>query len=398
MTEQASPPLIVHVVHRFATGGLENGLVNLVNSLPADLARHHILCLVGADQTFAARIRTNNCTLEALDANPDRQSLRLLPLIFHRFRSLQPAIVHTRNIATIECQYAAWLARVPRRIHGEHGWDVADQYGSNARYTHLRRVTRYIVHREVALSQRTVEYLHSKARIPLDMITEIPNGVDTQRFSPQPDDVRAPLPEQWPFAPNNFILGTVGRLSAIKNQTLLCEAFCHLRQNDSDFMANARLVIVGNGPDKEKLEHIVDSHGATDAVWFAGDRDDVPSLLRRMDVFCLPSRAEGLSNSILEAMATGLPVVATDVGGNSEQIEHKLTGKIVSSQNIEQMADAIRGYFKDSELRLAHSCAARQRAESVFGLRTMVNAYQKLYSELLDKFAGTSERIAQGEQ
>lgn len=383
MIDSRQAPLIVHVVYRFAIGGLENGLINLVNRLPRDLARHRIIALCGVDPTFMQRIDRSNCEVEDLAGDPRQQTARQLPKIFRRFRSLRPALVHTRNIATLECQYAAWAARVSKRVHGEHGWDDADQYGSNARYTRLRRISRHVVHREIALSSRTADYLRDIVGVPAPMIRAIYNGVDTSRFAPADQSTDVSEPADWPFGPGHFVIGTVGRLSSVKNQSLLCRAFGALRGHDPAFRERARLVVVGSGPDRAALEQILEQSGSLEAAWFTGDRSDIPALLRRLDVFALTSRAEGLSNSILEAMATALPVIATDVGGNPEQVAPGKTGTLITSEGADDLASALAAYFKDPELRRSHGLAARSATLARFSLTGMIDAYASLYAELL---------------
>ena len=371
------------MVYRFATGGLENGLSNLVNQLPAELARHHIVALVGVDQSFASRITTENCTIENLDADSSRQTLRLLPAVFRRLRTLQPQLVHTRNIATLECQYAAWAARVPGRIHGEHGWDEADQYGRNRRYTRLRQLTKNVIHEQVALSRKTSTYLQETVGVDKHRLREIHNGVDTNKFTPNTNSMNCAKPIGWPFHEDDFVIGTVGRLSGVKNQQLMCSAFNELRQRNERFRRRARLVIIGEGPDRLSLQQLVDTSDMSDVVWFAGDRRDIPLILRQLDVFCLPSKAEGLSNSILEAMATGLPVVATDVGGNSEQIDNGISGLLTPSEDINAMTNAFEKLFNSADLREQLGHAARAKALSCFSLQLMISHYQQLYTDLL---------------
>lgn len=395
MSRLDSPPLIVHLVYRFATGGLENGLINLVNSLPRELARHRIVALCDIDRQFADQITTENCQYECLGADTSQQTLRQLPNVYRRLRELKPAIVHTRNISTLECQVAAWAARIPCRVHGEHGWDQADLYGSNTRYTQLRKLIRRFVHRQVALSTRTAKYLEGTIGVPKFAIREIHNGVDTSRFSNRANQVSLTTPSDWPFAAEHFVVGTVGRLSSIKNQSLLCRAFGALLQQNPEFREQARLVIVGDGPDKAKLIKILDELNVLNFVWFAGDRRDVPALLQKMSVFCLPSKAEGLSNSILEAMSSSLPVVATEVGGNSEQIEDGVSGTIVSNEDQSGLETAILRYFRDSATRAKHGRAARDRVEANFSLPKMVHDYGCLYSELLNERAKQLSRVYQ---
>lgn len=387
-----SPPLIVHLVHRFATGGIENGLANLINRLPPEFAHHHVMGLTGIDPRFSIRIKARHCSFEDIGLRAGRQSLTILPTLLRRFRELRPTVVHTRNLATLECQLAAWMAGVPVRIHGEHGWDESDRYGSRRRYTALRRALRHFVHQQVALSRPTADYLRTVVGVPVQGLREINNGVDTGLFAP-PDQWRrntnrlwsersADCPD-WPYAAGEFIIGSVGRLSGIKNQQLLIRAFLALREQDSEFCRLARLALIGDGPDRRRLEQQAAAAHAGQMIWFAGDRHDVPDLLRRLDVFVLCSRAEGLSNSILEAMATGLPIVATDVGGNRELIEDGNSGTLIADDDIDELKTALHHYFHHPCDRITHGCTARDRVLRQFSIGTMVEAYANLYRDLL---------------
>ena len=141
------------------------------------------------------------------------------------------------------------------------------------------------------------------------------NGVDTRRF--RPAAAGEPPPEGWPFeAGRHCVIGTVGRMQTVKNQTLLAQAFIRMVQQQPALAERARLVMVGDGPLRERARAMLEEAGLAALAWLPGERRDVPELMRALDCFVLPSLAEGISNTILEAMASGLPVLATDVGGN----------------------------------------------------------------------------------
>src|SRR5512135_2429218 len=158
------PPLIVHVVYRFGLGGLENGIVNLVNRMPARRWRHAIVSLTDISTEFAARIKRADTHYDALDKRAGHL-LREYPRLYRLFRELDPAVVHTRNLAALEAVVPAWAARVPVRIHGEHGWDMRDPAGKRQRYRHVRRIYRPFVNRYVALSRHLEEYLEQQVGI-----------------------------------------------------------------------------------------------------------------------------------------------------------------------------------------------------------------------------------------
>ena len=381
------PPLIVHIVHRFGVGGLENGVANLINELPAGFARHCVMALTEVEPGFAARVRRPDVEFVSL-RKPPGQTLKLLPRLVRELRARRPALVHTRNVAALECQLAAWLAGVPARLHGEHGWDVGDLHGENTHLLRVRRLFKRFVHHQIALSERTRRYLVEAVGVDPRRVSALCNGVDCARFRPAAE-ADAGLPADWPFAAGDFVVGTVGRLAAVKNQQLLIEAFALLHARDPAFAARARLLIAGDGPDAAMLAALAHRRGIDGRTWFAGERADVPALLRRLDLFVLPSLAEGISNSILEAMASGRPVLATDVGGNAELVVPGTTGVLVPAPDARAMADAIGAYFHDPGRLAAHSAAARARAVTDFSLERMTGNYHRTYATLLQRARAT---------
>ncbi|WP_297529803.1 TIGR03088 family PEP-CTERM/XrtA system glycosyltransferase [Thiohalobacter sp.] len=362
---------MVHVIYRLQVGGLENGLVNLVNQMPRDRYRHAIVSLTDVTE-FRQRIRRDDVDVIALHKVPG-QDWGLYPRLWRLFRRLRPRIVHSRNLAALEAQVPAWLAGVPCRIHGEHGWDVTDLDGS--RYRRLKRLLRPFVGHYIALSGQIEGYLREQIGVPPHRLTRIINGVDTGRF--RPDGPAAALPEA--FAGSDLVrIGTVGRLEAVKDQGTLLAAFIRLRDLEPGAFRRLRLILVGEGSLRPALEARAEAAGVADQVWFAGARDDIPQLLRTLDLFVLPSRAEGISNTIMEAMASALPVVATHVGGNGELVRDGETGRLVPAQDPEAMARALHA-FRDATVRRRMGAAGRARAEAAFSLAVMVNRYLEVY-------------------
>ena len=179
----AEPPLVCHVVYRFDTGGLENGVVNLINHMPQAAARHMVVSLTEVDEGFAARVRRRDVEFVALK-KPPGHGARLYPELVRLFRRCGPAIVHTRNLAALEMQPAAAWAGVPLRVHGEHGRDTEDIDGSSRRHQWVRRLYSPFVHRYVALSRDLGSYLVQRVGIRETRVSQIYNGVDTLRFRP----------------------------------------------------------------------------------------------------------------------------------------------------------------------------------------------------------------------
>ena len=377
----ATPPLIVHVVYRFAVGGLENGVVNLINRLPPQSWRHAVISLTDVDATFAARLSSAAVGCVALHKAPGH-AVRLYPRLVALLRELKPAIVHTRNLAALEATLLAWIAGVPARLHGEHGRDVGDLDGSSRRYQRVRRLFRPFVTRYVALSPDLASYLRERVGVPATRIDQVYNGVDTARFRPAPGG-RAAI-DACPFREaDHWLVGTVGRMEKVKDQTNLARAFVSAVRADPEARARLRLVLVGDGKLKREVETILESAGVRELAWFAGERADVVPLLQGLDCFVLPSLAEGVSNTILEAMACGLPVVATRVGANAELVEQDVTGRTVPAADSDALAREIGAYFTTPALARQHGQAGRRRVERRFSLERMVDDYDRVYRGLL---------------
>ncbi len=374
-------PLVLHLVYRFDTGGLENGVVNLINHMPASAYRHAVVALTEVASGFARRIRRSDVAFVSLH-KPPGHGVRLYPRLLALFRDARPAIVHTRNLAALECQVPALWAGVPVRIHGEHGRDVDDLDGTRVRYQWLRRAYRPFVQQHVALSRDLAGYLEHKVGVPPRRIAQIHNGVEIERFHP-PKGARQPIAGSPFVDPLQFIVGSVGRMQAVKAQTLLARAFIRALQLQPALRARLRLVMVGEGPLRAEAQDLLDAAGVASLAWLPGELADVPAVMCGLDLFVLPSRAEGISNTILEAMATGLPVLATDVGGNAELVVAGQTGEVVGSGDVEALAAGLLRLAADPARAAAMGRAGRARVEEHFSLPAMVAAYQGLYDRLL---------------
>lgn len=373
-----SRPLIAHVMYRFDTGGLENGIVNLINHMPADAYRHAVIALTEVTD-FRKRIQRDDVEFIALRKAPGH-ALWMYPEIFRLFRRLQPAIVHTRNLAALEVQIPAWLAGVGVRIHGEHGRDIDDHDGTNKKYQWIRRLYSPFVKHYIALSRDLADYLTHTIGIPGHRVAQIYNGVDASRFHPAND--RQPIPGS-PFNGTGYwVVGTAGRMQAIKDQTNLAQAFVLAIQQAPQLRSRLRLIMVGDGPLRQASQAILDAAGMADLTWLPGERQDVPDVMRGLDCFVLPSISEGISNTILEAMASGLPVIATAVGGTPELIAQGESGLLVPPSNPAELAKALIKLAENPEQARTMGKHGRQLVESNYSMGAMVRHYQQLYDRL----------------
>lgn len=382
------PPLVLHVVYRFDTGGLENGVVNLINHMPAGAYRHAVLALTEVT-SFSQRINRSDVECIALHKPPGHTFWRY-PRLYRLLRRLQPQIVHTRNLAALEVQAPAWAANVPVRIHGEHGLDLSERGGDNTTYQRIRRLYRPLVHHYTPLSQDLQRYLVDKVQVPMHRITRVGNGVDTLRFYPAARGPQAIA--GCPFDPQrHFLLGTVGRMQTIKDPALLVQAFIHAIELAPSLRQRLRLVMVGEGPLRAQLQTMLCEAGLAQLAWLPGARSDVPEILRGLHAFALPSRSEGISNAILEAMASGLPVLATAVGGNSDLVAARQTGQLVASGDRHGMALRLLQWAFDPYQAARMGQAGRARAEACFSLQSMVQAYQAIYDRQLLRVNATRQ-------
>jgi len=361
-------PLIAHIVFRFDYGGLENGVVNVINGLPKEKYRHVVIALTEATE-FADRLR-DDVRVRSIGKRPGKDFGAYVRL-YKVLRALRPMIVHTRNVGTLDCALVALLARVPIRIHGEHGWDIFDPDGTSKKYRFFRRFFYRFVNRVVTVSKDLERWLISVVGIQAAKVRHICNGVDTDRFRPD----KASL-----AATGEVVLGSVTRFSAIKDPLNLVNAFVKLRERGEP----VRLLMIGDGELHDRATEALEDAGLVSSCWLPGSRDDIPELLRSMDVFTLGSLREGISNTVLEAMASGLPIVATDTGGNAELIEVGKNGVLVSPGDTEALADAISDYIRDEKRRTDHGHASRERAMSRYSLTRMVDNYQSLYDDALE--------------
>ena len=362
---------IMHLIHQLRTGGAENGIINLVNHIDGDRFESAICAFVGGGaQTH--RVDVNKTQLLELNKSKDGNDFFLPFRLKKQLDLWQPHILHTHAWGTLcEGFLAAKMARIPVVIHGEHG--TLQQQKKNIP---VQRFVWGLCTQVLSVSNSHREKIAGTIGFPPEKIKVILNGVDTKLFSPNADRERNKI--SLGFGPQDKIIGTVGRLMPVKNQQMLIQAFASIVGT----CPHTKLVLAGDGPLRNDLTQLASTLGIAPSVHFLGRRSDVPSLLQAMDLFVLPSLSEGMSNTILEAMSCGLPVVATDVGGNSEIIIDNVTGRLVQSENVEELADIVTFLFDHPDQLEAMGTASRKHIVDKYSIQTMVNNYEQLYQEL----------------
>ena len=236
---------MLHVIHHLVIGGMENGLVNLVNNMPPSRYRHAIACVEDFSD-FRDRIARPDVDVFAM-YRPRVGVWGLRRALFRLCWQLRPAIVHTRGQSGLDALLPARLAGVPHCIHGEHGWDVDDLAGTEWKPTMLRRLHSPLANRYVTVSKDIQRFLIDRVGISARRITQIYNGVDTDRFAPAATKQSERLPPAL-RGDGVVIVGTVGRLQLVKDQATSLRAFAALVANQPAMRERLRLAIIGDGP------------------------------------------------------------------------------------------------------------------------------------------------------
>jgi len=375
--QTTSPPLIVHLIHRYAPGGMEVQLTERLHRMPEERYRHAIVSLAGIDREFAKRLKRQDVALYDLGKRPGF-GLGAHVKLWRLLRTLRPAVLHSYNLSAMEYGVTALAAGVPVRINGAHGREAGDLHGERTRYRLLRRCLVPIYDCCYANSRAMEVWNRERVGVPAERSRFLPNGIDTDRFIPAAERSGA-----------GAVVGTVGRLDPVKDQATLIDALALLHQR----VAAVRLIIVGDGPCLRNLRQRAEQRGVAHLCSIVS-RTDVLPLLQQMTVFVLPSLAEGTPGAVLEAMACGLPIVASRVGGVPELIADGISGTLVDPGNAQAMATAIERYICTPPLARQHAWAARRAAEGR-SMQVSTDAYLAMYDALCARKLRTERMVPQ---
>ena len=369
------PLRIMHVFDRLDVGGTEKAVMKLVRGLEPGLFEHSICTMRGAataSAPWASGVPVLNAGREG--AAFQFNVLRLVKVM----RTVRPVIVHSRNWGGIEAIVAARLAGVPVAVHSEHGYQLDMRSGLPLH----RRLLRHFVYRigsaVAVVSEELRDYHAAQAWWNPNAISVLYNGVDGHEFSPQPQ-VRNAVRGRLGIPADALVIGSVGRMVPLKDFTTLLKAAEGLVPETP----NLHVILVGSGPELESLrDYVTSSSQLARRVVFPGSVDRVADLLNAMDIFVLPTLMEGMSNTLLEALAVGLPTVATRVGGNPEVVAEGVCGFLFSPQDVSGLVSLLRTLLRDSRLRTKFGKESRERALQHFSLEQMVRRYRDLYIDL----------------
>jgi sugar transferase (PEP-CTERM/EpsH1 system associated) len=348
---------VAHVTLSLDVGGQEKLLVEFARHIDTNRFALTFVALGGRGR-LADRLEALGCRLIVLDEPPGLRP-GMIWRLWRLFRRERFDVVHSHDDKPLlYAGLAAWLARVPRRIHTHHHGPLP-QIGR--RQEKLVGWAARLVHPFVCVSHDAARHAGLQG-IAAAKLRVLWNGIDVERFA-----YRGPQPGGTAVV--------VARLSPEKDiQTLL-----HAMRRVVDVAPSFRLDIAGDGPCREELVQLAGTLGLCEHVRFLGEVQDVPALLARARVFVLSSVSEGISLTILEAMASGLPVVATSVGGNPEVVEDGRTGQLVPPRDPAALASALLRTAGNPDEAQLLGRAARRRVEAHFDIRKMVAQYEALY-------------------
>jgi sugar transferase (PEP-CTERM/EpsH1 system associated) len=366
---QRHAPKVVHVVLSLQPGGLERLVCDL--SLSTSRSGNDVLvCCLDVDGKLSASLRRAGIGVHVVKRRPGLDALLVLRLA-RFFRRERVGVVHTHGLDPM--LYAGWAARlagVPVRIHTQH--DTMLEAADWRRRLKFRIAARAF-HKIVAVSARTHDIVSAHHHAAEQVMT-IANGIDERRFAATAPQGGLPV---LPGESRDLVIGTVARLAPEKGLNRLIDAFAIVRQT----RPRVRLMIVGDGPERGQLEAQVDRLGIRPAVSFLGYRDNVEHVVRQFDLFVLSSLTEGIPLALLEAMAAGIPPVATAVGGVPEVVVDAESGLLVPPGDPRALLHAIVDLLDHPEKRATLGTNAAARIRDKFSLSRMAADYRKLYRQ-----------------
>ena len=357
---------ILHVIPLLGRAGTELALARVVRGLAGPRFEHSIACLTG-EPAIAGEFTTAPIHCMYGERAPFRSLLRLRQLI----TNTRPSVIHARNLSAWADVAAVGLTlrHRPPLVLSFHGSDTTDPIRPRKRL--MAALAGRTATRVFAVSEPAREFVVRSLHLPRHRIAVIPNGVDTRRYVPRGRESHARQP---------IVVGTVGNLNRVKNQAVLVRACAELYAGGIPL----ELKIAGEGPERPRLEQLAASLGIARLVELRGHVADVPAFLQALDLFVFPSDSEGHPNALLEAMACGLPCVASRVGGIPDVLNDDCVGRLFERADVGGLVTAMREVIASADVRAAMSRAARKRIEEHYDVDDMIRRYAALYEGCAD--------------
>lgn len=382
---------VLHVVNTLEGGGMERTVLALLGKFSEPRLRHVVVTLRDAG-SLAARVPAD---VSCIPLGARRRSLATPLALARLVRRFSPAIVHARGVGCwLDATLAGAVARPTASVLGFHGWERTEPF--SLRHRLAARLALAASARFTSVSMSGADLLHRDLSIPHCRINVLPNGVDLDRFGKVDGDGRIKKRLELGIPPDALVVATVGSLTPIKRHDVLLAATSVLKPH----VPNLIVLIVGDGPLRQQLERESHDAGLGPVVHFLGQREDVPAILAAADLYVCASDSEGMSNAILEALASGLPVIATAVGENASIVRDQVEGIVVAPGSPPALAEALRAVALDAKWCRRLSTAARLRATE-FNIDRPAALYEHFYAgirewrgdALIKRSAARRERI-----
>jgi sugar transferase (PEP-CTERM/EpsH1 system associated) len=362
-------PTLLHMALWLDYGGLENVIHTFSHAFRAKDFEVKIVALEKDGRIFD-RLRQEDFPVRLIGRRPGKFDTRLLRQLVRFLREERIDIIHSHSGCIMYAALAGKLAGVRRIVHTEHGRYLPDTTG---RIWEDRVFSRFI-DSYVCVSEDLEHYMESVIKVPVAKLATIINGVDTVRFRKYDEEKRSALRRQHDYSPDEIVVGTVCRLIPEKNVEFLLN-WIQSRREDGK---KCRLAIIGDGPCLPRLQEV--AAAKPKGIQFLGMRPDVADWMNVFDIFVLPSLTEGTSLTIMEAMASDLPVVVSDVGGNKEIVSHERTGFLYPVNGMEVFSLLMDRLAASREMRHSIGARARQDMEARFSLNAVLAQYEALYA------------------
>lgn len=377
MAEKIKILFLIDYFHR--TGGTERHLAHLVRSLPRDAFECTIVVFDMGENSLLDEVREAGIPVIHFSVAREYTPFALVKAIAlaRLIRSTKADIVQTFHQKSDT--YGALIARLSGV---EHIVSSKRDIGELKRPRHffLNRRLRFLFERVIVVADAVAKIVLAKEQVDPDRIVKIYNGVDQTSFVPPTDAERSLERQRLGILPDDFVAGMVAGFRPEKNHDVLFDGA--MRAVES--IPRLKLLLLGAGPLLESYRAKFSGTEFGERIIFAGDVTDVPRYLRAMDVGCLiPGSNEGFSNSVVEKMAMGLPMIVSDVGGNAEAIEHGASGFVIPPRDAEAFASALIEIYQNPNRRRDMGVRSRQLVEQKFTLDRMVDMHQILYRALL---------------
>lgn len=374
-TRASSPSTILHVFPGFGIGGAQRRTVDLVNTILAD--RRHVIVALDRDfsaaEQFGGNVRHRLVSLGYKHSRrPDLGNLRTFRKLVVQHR---PDLLITYNWGSIEAALANRLAPLCPHLHFEDGFGPDE--------TSSQQLPRRVWGRRLALSGKSKIVVPSKTLLSIaedtwrfrsNKVCYIPNGIDCNRFAVQVQDQPPVLRNR----DDEILIGTVASLRAVKNVARLLRLFAAVRGDHP-----TRLIIVGDGPERSKLCSLANELGIADQTLFTGEQPLPEQFLEQLDIFALTSDTEQMPYCLIEAMAAGLPVTATDVGDVKLMLPEASQAFVAAPSNTTALIACLKRLIERPALRQTLGVMNRKHAHQHFDREVMLSRYIDLFSSLL---------------